>query len=406
MASGTASPRVATGPGRTPGWRTDPTGLPGIVRVTAVLIAAYVWTLFASSFVHPGAIGIDLGKPGADWSGFFSALQSAVAGHGVFILDRGHRIPFLYPPSYLLMLLPFGRLTSGVGYAAFETTGALLLAIALCVDVDVPRARAFVIACALLCPATAINVALGQNAFLSTALLIGGFRAVRKRPLIGGALLGALSFKPQFWILVPIALIALRQWKALSWSFASAVALTAASAAVFRPNLWPQWLHLALTGYWNSHGTWSLIGRMSGDSVWACLVTSGVSPSIANLAQIAAVVIGATLVYRSFRLPLPADQKLAVLLGATIFVAPHFMAYDMLMIAVAVSLWLVETAPDGCPSWKWLLACLLWFAPLMNPPAAMPLGRLTPLFILGFIGAVLSRPHRPISLPEPAPIHR
>jgi hypothetical protein len=48
----------------------------------------------------------------------------------------------------------------------------------------------------------------GQNGFLTAALLIGGWRALRWSPLLGGALLGLVTLKPQFYVLAPVALVA------------------------------------------------------------------------------------------------------------------------------------------------------------------------------------------------------
>src|SRR5437588_863727 len=82
-------------------------------------------------------------------------------------------------------------------------------------------------------PAAAINAGMGQNAFLMAALLVGGFRVLRTCPALGGAILGLLTMKPQFWLLVPVALAAGREWRALLWSVATAIGLALLSLAMF-----------------------------------------------------------------------------------------------------------------------------------------------------------------------------
>src|SRR4029077_284984 len=68
----------------------------------------------------------------------------------------------------------------------------------------------------ILAPAVAFNIGSGQNAFLTSALLIGGFILLPSRPGAGGVLLGVLTYKPQLWLLAPVALVAAREWRALA----------------------------------------------------------------------------------------------------------------------------------------------------------------------------------------------
>ena len=68
---------------------------------------------------------------------------------------------------------------------------------------------------ALLAPASLINLLYGQNGFLTAALLVGGIRLAPSRPLSGGVLLGLLAYKPQFGLVVVVALVAARLWRAI-----------------------------------------------------------------------------------------------------------------------------------------------------------------------------------------------
>src|SRR5260370_4005078 len=110
-----------------------------------------------------------------------------------------------------------------------------------------------------------------------------------------------------------------------------------------------------------------------------------------------------------FGLRLRGDQKIAVLLAATILAAPHSSLADTVLLATAAALWSGEAAQGRASLAKWTLALALWLTPLFNPPLVSPVGRLTPLLILGFVAmtiapatgaigwrpaAVLSAPHR------------
>jgi hypothetical protein len=388
--------------------------IPAVMLAAGAVASLYGWAVFLSTFSHPGAIGLDMNAPGTDWMVFYGAARSFFAGKLDQIFD-GERFteylntafsgwlskplsyrPWVYPPTYLLLLLPFGKLTFAASYYAFQLVSAVLLALVLCWEADERRARAFVIWSALLSPAASINVAMGQNAFLSSALLVGGWRILRRNPVFGGAVLGMLIIKPQFGLLVPVALLAAREWRALIASLAAAAVLFGASVAAFGIDPWRQWIDLAATTYGDPNGKWLEYGRMWGDSVYACLTAFGAPAVTANIAQLAAVCVSAVLVYQAFRLTLPGDRKIAILLAATILAAPHSSLADTVMLAVAAVLW-VSGAPEISGShWKRPLAGALWLAPLFNPPLISIPGRLTPIVITAFIAAALGRGSRPI----------
>src|SRR5207248_11561682 len=101
---------------------------------------------------------------------------------------------------------------------------------------------------------------------------------------------------------------------------------------------WRHWLELAQGSYADAHGRWVELGRMWGDSIYACVVSAGLSPSVGDAAQIVGMLTAVGVVYAAFRLPLPADQRLAVLLAATILAAPHSSLADTVLLAAAVAL--------------------------------------------------------------------
>ena len=114
--------------------------------------------------------------------------------------------PFLYPPLWLFDLLPFGLLPVGLAVASFQVLPAGICAAAL-------RALGLRLEAvlAILAARAAISVVIaGQNTFLSVALLYGGLALLERRPILAGILLGLLAYKPQVWVLVPVALLAAR----------------------------------------------------------------------------------------------------------------------------------------------------------------------------------------------------
>ena len=56
------------------------------------------------------------------------------------------------------------------------------------------------------------NTLVGQNGFLTAALIGGTLYLIPVRPILAGVCLGLLSYKPQYGLLFPIVLIAAAQW--------------------------------------------------------------------------------------------------------------------------------------------------------------------------------------------------
>jgi alpha-1,2-mannosyltransferase len=384
------------------------THVPAVVVAVGCVAALYGWAVVALTPSHPGSIGLNLNALGTDWMVFYSGAQHVFTGQlgqlfdgEAFTADLNTAFagrlseptpfrPWVYPPSYLLAMLPFGALPFLASYLTFQLATAALLALALWSGAEKPGARVVVLAAALIGPAAAINAGMGQNALLMAALLVGGFRLVPMRPVVGGAVLGLLTMKPQFWLLVPVTLVAARQWKALLWSLIAASGLALASLAVFGFDAWSHWLDLAQGSYADPHGRWVELGRMWGDSVYACVVSAGLPAAIADVAQAAASLLAVALVYAAFRLRFPDDQRIAVVLASTILAAPHSSLADTVLLATAAALWAGGAARAETSLAKWTLALALWLAPLVNPPLVSPAGRLTPLLILGFVAMMLA----------------
>ena len=81
---------------------------------------------------------------------------------------------------------------------------------------------------ALAFPAVYVNLAHGQNGFLSAALLGGSLLILDQRPKLAGVLIGLLAYKPQFGVLIPLVLIATGRWTVIA-AAAATVLITCAA---------------------------------------------------------------------------------------------------------------------------------------------------------------------------------
>ena len=369
--------------------------IPRVILLPAAILGLLGWALALLVLTWH----IDVLGPGTDWLAFYGAARAYLDGRLALIFDAAAFTaylnadfawwlaqpvafrPWVYPPSFLLLLVPFGGLSVAVSYILFELASGAALVAALFSASDRPQARRLVIASAFLCFGAADNVMQGQNGFLTAALLIGGWRATRWSPLLGGVLLGVLTIKPQFYLLVPVALIAARQWKALAASILAAIALAAISAALFGIDAWLRWLDFAL-----HPGEWIANARLFGTSWFAFLAGLGFSWKLAETGQMVVTAASAVVVYLSCRATMPRDQQLAILLAAMLIAAPHSSFYDTLLLAVAVSLWLVDAAEHGSALLRSEFALLVWAAPLFEAELARGF---VPLLATAFIAVAV-----------------
>jgi hypothetical protein len=388
-----------------------PIDLPALA-VLGVLVGLYGWLVFALAFDHDGVIGPRYNAPGSDYMVYWQAARSAWDGDFALPADAvalTARInaefagwlaspmplhPWLYPPIFLLALLPFSGLPFAASYALFQiVTFAAAVAGAWCWAATARRRMLWLVGLAL-APGAAINVVSGQNAFLTLALLLGGVALLGRADIAAGALLGLLSYKPQFAVLALVALVALRNWRALAGAVASAMLAAVASAAVFGVTPWQDWIGRALAGGGPADAAWLEKGRLWGVSVWTCATLLGAPGWLANAAQGVAALLSAGGVWLAFRRKLAPGRRMAVLLAATLLAAPHCSQYDVLLLDAAVLL-LVFSVLDGMAlAVRPVLLFVPWVAPLAAVPRAIPAGFSVPLLMLAVIAIALAPTRR------------
>ena len=380
----------------------------GAALVLAAGIAAslHAWLTFVQAFSD----GSRYNAVGGDFMVFHAAARNYLDGHLATIFD-GDRLtafineayrswlpmelryrPWVYPPSYLLLLAPFGLLGFLASYAAFQVATATALVAALVVGAKRRPSAWIIAAAALLSPAAVDNIGSGQNAFLIAALLIAGFRLLDSRPVLAGMVLGLLTVKPQFALVAPIALVAAGQWRALLAAAGSAFFLVVVSAAILGVDAWNLWLQQVLSNLAASNAQWTRYGRLWGDSTWTCAILLGASPVAASVAQWTSTLFAAGTVAVVFRRLSGETARLIVILAATAFAAPYWSFYDAVLLAVAGLLWAADRSAAEGAAWAWIVALALWLIPVASPPLLTPAGRLIPLVIAIFLALSIRAP--------------
>ncbi len=281
----------------------------------------------------------------------FSAFQNA----GL------HFRPFLYPPIWLLMLLPLGAIAVGKTYAVFMTATAAI-ATALEGWRDWPGWLAVVVS-----PAAAWVVLSGQNTFLSLGLFYGGLHLLPRAPIAAGVLLGLLAYKPQIWVLVPLALLAARQWKTLAVTLATVAVLALTSLALFGLDFWRGFFDAARIAS-SAAATERMFDQMHVQmtTLLAAARMAGLSTGVAGLLQIAGALLAVAAVWFAFRRHGPGTAQTAVLAAATFLVSPYTLNYDLLLLMPAVVALHRRGAAQGFLPGERILHALLWLLPTLG----------------------------------------
>src|SRR6185437_2679218 len=130
---------------------------------------------------------------------------------------------FFYPPTYLVVCAVVALIPSYL--LAFALWGVATGALFVAALYRIVRDRRLVVAL-LSFPAALITVGIGQNSLLTAGLIGFGTYLVDRKPVAAGLLWGALIYKPHLAMMMPIALLAGRNWRAFIAMAASAAAIS------------------------------------------------------------------------------------------------------------------------------------------------------------------------------------
>jgi alpha-1,2-mannosyltransferase len=325
------------------------------------MIGPRIGTLFPDFLTfHAASIAWAQGQAALIYdSAAFTHFQNAVHSDR-YMGAPGYR-PFFYPPIWLLMLLPLCALGVTKAYGAFMCATAAL-ATALVGRHDWRGWLAILVS-----PAAVWVIVAGQNTFLSVALLYGGFRLLKCSPASAGVLLGLLAYKPQLWVLVPIALLAARQWRALAWMAGTVAAMSLASLAVFGPEVWDAFLVSAREGS-TGRGPAQMFDTFRNQIVTAFAAARivGLPASVADTVQLVGAILAATVVWVAFRRYGPSQARTALLAAATFLVGPYTMNYDLLLLMPAVVALFRLGATEGFYPGERFVYLLLWLLPTLG----------------------------------------
>jgi hypothetical protein len=196
-----------------------------------------------------------------------------------------------------------------------------------------PRATTVILA--LTPVAVPTNIILGHNAFLTAGLLGLALVFLERRPWLAGVLLGLLTYKPQLGILIPLALLAARNWRAFASALVTSLALFITSALVFGYQAWPTFVGSLLD---RTTGLSPLgDGELLLLSVYGLLQRAGTAAWLAWTAQLAVSSSLALAVWAVWARPIPYALQAALLAAATLLATPYVLMYDACILSIPVA---------------------------------------------------------------------
>jgi hypothetical protein len=237
-----------------------------------------------------------------------------------------------YPPPFLFVasfLAQFSYAAAFIGWVAASFV-PYLVAIRAIVG------SAFGLILAVAFPMVLCNALVGQNGFLTAALIGGTLYLLPTRPVLSGICLGLLTYKPQYGFFFPLVLIAASEWTVFVTAAIVGSALAFTSWLAFGTESWQAFFHwmpafsqaFLVEGkatWWKLQSVLSLVRYLGGSEHLAWTLQWIMTASVA-VTQIT--------IWRS---KVRYSLKAAGLAVGTLLATPYLFLYDMMVLAIPVA---------------------------------------------------------------------
>jgi alpha-1,2-mannosyltransferase len=382
------------------------------VRRQALLLAVCLWLAYAVDLSTPTLIDRAGQLKGADFLHAY-VLGSLANEHrphalyditaqvqqGLKLVPASKDVWFVpvYPPQYSLYFAPLARLPYIWAFALWSFFTATIYGLGCylfwrcCPNLNlnsvlqVPPSRAagrynvgrgrmtksLILILALGFPGFVTLIMFGQNSVIGFAAFTAMFLALRsRRPFPAGLALGLLAYKPQLGIVAAVVFLFALEWKVIFGAIVSVAAQFAAVVAYYGTGV--------LRDYWHALAHLSQYASILEPkpylmhclrAFWTILLPW---PSTANGLYLLTSTIVVVIAANVWRRVGPAPLSFAVLLIATVLVAPHFTVYDLVILAPALLFaadWLLANPTDELANRLRLLIYFSYWIALLGPLA-------------------------------------
>jgi hypothetical protein len=333
--------------------------VPGALFVVCFALMCVNITFFPTSFFSGGWIlqKDGLGIP-TDFVNVWAAGKLALQGHPALAWDwdvqraieldvlkqdwPGGYFAWHYPPPFLFVAALLAQFPYTIAFAGWVCASFVPYLVVM--RAILGRAFGFVLAAGF--PIVFTNALVGQNGFLTAALVGGTLYLLPVRPVLAGICLGCLTYKPQYGFLFPIVLIAAQRWATFVSAAMTAVALAAISTLAFGIESWRAFFH------WLPHFSQAFL--VEGKATWWKLQSLyslvrylGGSESLGWTLQWILTATVAVVLVTLWRSPVRYGLKAAALAVGTLLTTPYLFMYDIMVLAIAVGFLVRIGLKDG-----------------------------------------------------------
>jgi hypothetical protein len=346
--------------GKVKGWPVDDLGRPTQTDYVALWGA--------------GRLALD-GRPAAayDWDAHRQAMAD-----GLGRVPKA--FPFPYPPTFLALIAPFAALPYIPSLLLWGFITLALYAAAMARVIGRPEGAIWMAAPIL----TLANFNVGQNGFLTAALLASGLVLLRKRPITAGIMVGALSIKPHLGLLLPLAFAAAGQWRAFGSAAATVVALAVATLALWGTEPWHAFVaNLSTFGASIVSDQYYVPYKLQ--SAYGLLHTLGMPRAGALAAHAVLAVTVAAAVTWAWTSRAAFELKAALLAVGTVMMSPYVFIYDLTMLVIAQSFIIALGLRVGFGRWDAIVLTAINVLLVMFVGVKLPTGFLASVVLTAWI---------------------
>jgi hypothetical protein len=331
---------------------------------------AYAWVAIPLTLVpRLGSLTYHGGPVGNDFLAFYSAALLAWDHSAAEVYDLARlyafqdalsgtatHLPFPYPPHFLLYVAPL------MTFAYLPALYLWIVATSAPFVLIVRKLSGLALPLVALAPPLIQNAIDGQNGALTASLFAGGLLLLAsRRPALAGILFGLLSYKPQVFLLIPLCLLAARQYRALGALAATGIVLLAASLAAFGFEAWSKFLEVL-----PQQASYLLAGRLPiarCPTVFAAIFEASGDVFSAKIGQGLSTLAAWTLVFWSWRKSEALFPRAVAFSVALPLSTPYLLEYDLAIWALPASILLARLWRGEGSRADWAALALFWLSP-------------------------------------------
>ncbi|MEX3967974.1 glycosyltransferase family 87 protein [Paraburkholderia sp. EG286B] len=275
--------------------------------------------------------------------------------------------PWIYPPTFHLLVYPLALLPYAASYALFMGIGIALCLFA-CMPAMKQNALPWITVAAF--PGIWVTMVHGQNSLLTLALAAGALLMLETAPVWAGVCAGMLVIKPQLGILFPLFFLCGRHYRACAATILTAGLLCTVSTVPFG---WSLWIRFFQSAAWfqdvalshNEGGLWRAM-----PTVFAFLRAAGVGAGAAYSIHVAIALAAVLATSMTWARRMNRELLAAAAIVTTLMIQPYLVYYDLAWLLLPIVCICAHAntrhSSTSLSAMDHAFVTLAWFTPLLS----------------------------------------